>query len=55
MDLVIAGPAVDYGSQLEPSAPPVLGGHTHEVLKNILSYSDQEIERLVESKVVFVP
>ena len=34
------------------SAPPMLGEHTKELLKDILNLSDEEIHDLYESKVI---
>jgi succinate--hydroxymethylglutarate CoA-transferase len=42
-------------SRIEPkirSAPPLLGEHTDEVLREVLGYSEQEIKALREQKVV---
>jgi crotonobetainyl-CoA:carnitine CoA-transferase CaiB-like acyl-CoA transferase len=38
--------------QPDPSAPPVLGQHTEEILRDILGFTDEQIERLRVSKVV---
>jgi crotonobetainyl-CoA:carnitine CoA-transferase CaiB-like acyl-CoA transferase len=36
----------------EYSAPPTLGQHTQEVLKGLLGFSDDEIARLANAKVI---
>ncbi|KAJ2482878.1 hypothetical protein IWW56_000719 [Coemansia sp. RSA 2131] len=48
----MVGPAVEYsdapvGEHIEP--PPMLGQHTAHVLKNVLGYSDQQIQDAVKS------
>ncbi|KAJ2144722.1 hypothetical protein IW136_001250 [Coemansia sp. RSA 678] len=48
----LVGPAVEYsdapvGEHIEP--PPMLGQHTAQVLKNVLGYSDQQIQDAVDS------
>ncbi|KAJ1777904.1 hypothetical protein LPJ62_006482, partial [Coemansia sp. RSA 2167] len=48
----MVGPAVEYsdapvGEHIEP--PPMLGQHTAQVLKNVLGYSDQQIQDAVDS------
>jgi benzylsuccinate CoA-transferase BbsF subunit len=35
------------------SAAPLLGQHTHEVLRNVLGYTDEDIARLREQQVLF--
>ena len=48
------GPAVKFSdSENQPkSAPPALGQHTKEVLKDILGYSDQDINDFANEKVI---
>lgn len=48
------GPAVkySYGKNKARSPPPTLGQHTTEVLKDILNYSDDTIETLIENKII---
>ncbi|XP_013089080.2 succinate--hydroxymethylglutarate CoA-transferase-like isoform X1 [Biomphalaria glabrata] len=50
----VVGPAVRYSETktVEPTAPPLLGQHTHHVLKDILGYSEDAIEKLKKHKVV---
>lgn len=50
----MVGPAVRYSETktVEPTAPPLLGQHTHHVLKDILGYSEDAIEKLKKHKVV---
>ena len=45
---------VTYSRNSKPTLqpPPLLGQHTKEVLKNVLNYSDVEIQRLVDGNVV---
>jgi crotonobetainyl-CoA:carnitine CoA-transferase CaiB-like acyl-CoA transferase len=38
--------------QPDPSAPPVLGQHTEEILRDVLGFTDEQIEGLRASKVV---
>ena len=50
----IVGPPVKY-SYAENSIrlpPPTLGQHTSEVLKNVLNYSEETIEKLINENVV---
>jgi len=35
-----------------PSAPPVLGQHTTEILTDVLQYSDEEIHNLEQDGVI---
>lgn len=50
----LIGPAVtySYATNVVRSAPPTLGQHTSEVLRNILKYSDDKIENLLQQKIV---
>ncbi|XP_018356683.1 PREDICTED: succinate--hydroxymethylglutarate CoA-transferase [Trachymyrmex septentrionalis] len=50
----LVGPPVtySYATNIVRSAPPTLGQHTSEVLKNILNYSDDKIENLMKQKIV---
>ncbi|XP_020287031.1 succinate--hydroxymethylglutarate CoA-transferase [Pseudomyrmex gracilis] len=50
----LVGPAVtySYATNVVRSPPPTLGQHTLEVLKNILRYSDDKIENLLQQKIV---
>lgn len=49
-----SGPAVRFSSfsPSGPTPPPLIGQHTVEVLRDVLSYSDDIIETLLESKAV---
>nr|XP_042901603.1 succinate--hydroxymethylglutarate CoA-transferase isoform X2 [Parasteatoda tepidariorum] len=51
----VVGPAVTFSDCVNEvrSSSPYLGEHTDEVLKEILSYSNEQIENLRKSKVVF--
>lgn len=53
-DVRVVGPPVVYGgsSNTARSAPPTLGQHTDEVLKNVLGYDEQKIRDLRLKKVV---
>lgn len=50
----VVGPPVtySYASNKVRLAPPMLGQHTYEILKNILNYSDTKIQMLKETEVV---
>lgn len=50
----VVGPAVtyNYATNKVRSAPPMLGQHTTEILKNILNYTDDKIETLKKTKIV---
>lgn len=50
----LVGPPVtySYATNIVRSAPPTLGQHTLEVLRNILNYSDDKIENLIAQKIV---
>lgn len=50
----VPGPAVRYSvtKTVEPAAPPLLGQHTNEVLKDILGYSDNALSNLRKLKVI---
>ena len=49
-----SGPAVRFSSfsHGEPTPPPLIGQHTVQVLQHTLSYSDDVIKTLLESRVV---
>lgn len=49
-----SGPAVRFSSfsPSGPTPPPLIGQHTVEVLRDVLSYSNEVIETLLESKAV---
>lgn len=50
----VVGPPVtySYAKNAARSAPPTLGQHTHEVLKNLLNYNDETINALIKDKIV---
>ncbi|KAK9307990.1 hypothetical protein QLX08_001894 [Tetragonisca angustula] len=50
----IVGPAVtySYATNKVRIAPPMLGQHTTEILKNVLNYTDDKIQTLKENKIV---
>ncbi|KAM8731544.1 succinyl-CoA:glutarate CoA-transferase isoform 2-T2 [Acanthopagrus schlegelii] len=50
----VPGPAVRFSSFAhgEPTPPPLIGQHTVQVLRHTLSYSDDVIKTLLESRVV---
>lgn len=50
----VVGPAVTYSYSTNKVrfAPPVMGQHTTEILKNILNYTDDKIEALKKVKIV---
>ncbi|XP_043275213.1 succinate--hydroxymethylglutarate CoA-transferase [Venturia canescens] len=50
----VVGPPVkySYAKNAARSAPPTLGQHTHEVLKNLLNYNDETINGLIKYKIV---
>ena len=50
----IVGPAVTYSYAINKvrTAPPMVGQHTTEILKNVLNYTDDKIQTLKESKIV---
>ncbi|XP_017885459.1 succinate--hydroxymethylglutarate CoA-transferase [Ceratina calcarata] len=50
----VVGPAVTYSYAVNKvrSAPPTMGQHTDEILKNILNYTDKEIQTLKKCKIV---
>ncbi|XP_037909295.1 succinate--hydroxymethylglutarate CoA-transferase [Hermetia illucens] len=53
-EVKVVGPPVVYseGKNTARTAPPTLGQHTDEVLKNILDLSDADIQNLREKKVI---
>lgn len=50
----VVGPPVTYSDAMNSvqSAPPILGQHTYQVLKNILSYDDDKITLLRDQKII---
>ncbi|XP_029160244.1 succinate--hydroxymethylglutarate CoA-transferase-like [Nylanderia fulva] len=50
----LVGPPVtySYATNRVRSSPPMLGQHTSEILRNILKYSDDKIEKLIAQKIV---
>uniref|UniRef100_A0A3Q4IBQ6 Succinyl-CoA:glutarate-CoA transferase n=1 Tax=Neolamprologus brichardi TaxID=32507 RepID=A0A3Q4IBQ6_NEOBR len=52
--IAVVGPAVRFSSfsPSGPTPPPLIGQHTVEVLRDVLSYSKEVIETLLESKAV---
>lgn len=53
-DISVPGPAVRYSSfpPSEATPPPLIGQHTVQVLRDALSYTDDVIESLLESRAV---
>ncbi|XP_070842737.1 succinate--hydroxymethylglutarate CoA-transferase [Chaetodon trifascialis] len=53
-NITVAGPAVRFSSftPYEPTPPPVIGQHTVQVLRDTLSYSDDVIKTLLDSRAV---
>ena len=52
---LFSGPAVEYNGQTcqgVPTAPPILGQHTKEVLTDLLEYNDMEIHNLEQDGVI---
>mgnify|MGYP000052496746 CR=1 FL=1 len=53
--ILLSGPAVEYNGQTcqgLPRAPPLLGQHTHEILTNLLEYSNKEISTLEHDGII---
>ena len=50
--IIFPGPAIDYGHGEEPSAPPLLGEHTRHVLKDILNFTEDEINEFAKKKII---
>ncbi|XP_050587002.1 succinate--hydroxymethylglutarate CoA-transferase isoform X2 [Bombus affinis] len=50
----VVGPAVtySYATNKVRTAPPMMGQHTTEILKNILNYTDDKIQTLKKAKIV---
>ena len=50
----VAGPAVRYSGTptVEPTAPPLLGQHTEEVLGGMLGYTTSQVDKLRQDSVV---
>lgn len=53
-DIKVVGPPVRYSEAANTarSAPPLLGQHTDEVLRDLLNYDDNRIEELRDKKVI---
>jgi succinate---hydroxymethylglutarate CoA-transferase len=53
-DVKVVGPPVVYSEALNTArtAPPVLGQHTDEVLREVLHYSDAQIDQLRQKKII---
>ena len=52
---LFSGPAVEYNGQTcqgVPTAPPILGQHTNEILLDLLEYSDKDISDLEQDGVI---
>jgi len=45
----LPGRAIHYNNSFTPLPPPLLGEHTRDVLKNILHYSEDEIESILRN------
>ena len=55
MFYLFSGPAVEYNGQTcqgVPTAPPVLGQHTKEILTDLLQYNDKQIYNLEQDAVI---
>lgn len=50
----VVGPPVTYSYAVNKArfAPPMLGQHTDDILKNILDYTDDEIQILKKNKII---
>ncbi|XP_063975921.1 succinate--hydroxymethylglutarate CoA-transferase [Diachasmimorpha longicaudata] len=50
----VVGPAVklSYGTNEVRSTPPALGEHTEKVLRDVLGYSKEEIDVLIDKKII---
>lgn len=50
----VPGPAVQYSvtKLVEPTAPPMLGQHTDQVLRDLLGYSEKSLLKLRQQKVI---
>lgn len=53
-EIKVVGPAVKYSEAANTArtAPPLLGQHTHEVLRNILEYDESKIEQLKHERII---
>lgn len=53
-EIKVVGPAVDYSdsSNTARTAPPLLGQHTDEILKDVLEYDDKKINALREQMII---
>lgn len=53
-EIKVVGPPVVYSDSLNTArtAPPILGEHTDEVLKQILNYDEQKIKALRDDKII---
>lgn len=53
-EIKVVGPPVDYSDSGNSArtAPPLLGQHTDQVLKDILEYDDDKIQALREQKII---
>ncbi|KAL7033779.1 hypothetical protein ACKWTF_007719 [Chironomus riparius] len=53
-DVRVVGPNVVYSNSRNEAylAPPVLGQHTFEILKNVLNYDDDKIKTLQSKKII---
>jgi formyl-CoA transferase/CoA:oxalate CoA-transferase len=49
----VGNPVKDLGSEEIFHHPPALGEHTEEILRGLLGYDSQRIEKLIEQKVTF--
>lgn len=50
----VVGPPVtfSYGTNKVRLPPPILGQHTQEILKNILNYSQNDVDDLIKNNIV---
>lgn len=53
-EIKVVGPPVDYSDSANTArtAPPLLGQHTDEVLRDVLQYDDEKIKALREQKII---
>jgi CoA:oxalate CoA-transferase len=52
-EITLAGnPVKASGMEEDFASPPVLGAHTHEILKGLLGYDEERIQRLKEGMVI---
>lgn len=54
VDVKVVGPPVSYSesSNTARTAPPLLGQHTDEVMKEVLGYDDEKIQHLRQQKII---